>query len=116
MRQLSPQIGVRFKRRFQVSEENAVAAREAKHGEKMIEVKIRFWTNNLSPKGTLIPKHAQASGVVRMQANKTHGIKPKHPRAFNSLLDLGAVIEETLIEHGIMLHIDRRMKKYVTCK
>jgi hypothetical protein len=99
-----------------MSEENAVAAREAKHGEKMIEVKIRFWTNKLSPKGTLIPKHAWASGVVRMEANKTHDIKPQHPRTFNSLLGLGAVIEETLIEHGIVLHIDRRMKKYVVCK
>jgi hypothetical protein len=99
-----------------MSEANAVAAREAKHGEKMIEVKIRFWTDKLSPEGTVIPKHGWTSGVVRMQANKAHGIQPKHPRPFNSLLDLGAAIERTLKEHDIVLHVSDGMKKYVVPK
>jgi len=47
-------------------------AREAEHGQKMIEVKLRFWTNNLAGKsGQIIPKHAWSSGVVRIEPNKS---------------------------------------------
>ena len=92
-----------------------LAAREAKHGEKMIEVRIRFWTDDISkgPGKMIIPKHAWTSGVVRIQGNEAHGIAPTKPRPFNSLLDLTAVIEKTLKGHGIMLHISNGMKKYV---
>jgi hypothetical protein len=99
-----------------MSKDKAISAREAKHGEKMIEVKIRFWTDDLSPKGTVIPKRGWTSGVVRMQANKAHGIQPKHPIPFNSLLDLGTAIERTLKEHDIVLCVSRGMKKYMTCE
>jgi hypothetical protein len=55
------------------------AAQEAKHGEKMIEVKLRFWTNDIAEKkGDVIPKHAWSSGVVRVERNDSHGIKPDH--------------------------------------
>ena len=87
---------------------------KATQGEKMIEVKIRFWTNDIAPnKGDIIPKHAWASGVVRMERNNTHGIEPKNPKPFHSLLDVGAIIEKVLIEHGIMLHPGKKMKKYI---
>jgi hypothetical protein len=87
--------------------------KDAVHGEKMIEVKLRFWTNNLAgKKGKIIPKHAWAGGVVRMERNDLHGIKPTSPAPFHSLLDVGSVIEKTLIKHGIVLHPGRRMKKY----
>jgi hypothetical protein len=87
---------------------------DAKQGERMIEVKLRFWTNDISPeKGKIIPKHAWAAGVVRMEGNKSHGIAPSSPRPFHSLLDVGAVIEKVLIEHDIVLHAGRKMKKYV---
>ncbi len=89
------------------------ASLDAKQGEKMIEVKLRFWTNDISPeKGKVVPKHALAAGMVRMEGNKSHGIVPGTPRPFNSLLDVGAVIEKVLIEHGIVLHVGRKMKKY----
>jgi hypothetical protein len=93
-----------------------IAAREAKHGEKMIEVKIRFWTDGISkgPGNLIVPKHAWTSGVVRMQRNKAHGIVPTNPIPFNSLLDLGKAIEQVLKEHGIVLHIGRGMKKYIS--
>ncbi len=85
----------------------------AVHGERMIEVKVRFWTNDLSGEsGKIIPKHAWSSGVVWMERNPSHGIEPKHPRVFHSLLDIGAVIERVLIEHGVVLHPSRKMKKY----
>ncbi|MBI2155173.1 MAG: hypothetical protein HYU24_15945 [Candidatus Rokubacteria bacterium] len=98
-----------------MADDKTNAGREAKHGEKMIEVKVRFWTDSLaSDAGKVIPKHAWTSGVVRIEANRSHGITPKNPRPFNSLLDVGAVIEKVLIEHGIVLHPSRHMKKYVS--
>jgi hypothetical protein len=96
-------------------ENKNVAALEAKHGEKMIEVRIRFWTDEIAEEpGKVVPKHAWTSGVVHIAANKAHGIVPENPKPFNSLLDVGKIIEAVLIEHGIMLHLERRMKKYVT--
>jgi hypothetical protein len=91
-----------------------IQSREARHGEKMIEVKVRFWTDNIAPEqGKVIPKHAWTSGVVRMNSNRAHGIVPKKPAVFNSLLDVGSVIEKVLIEHGVVLRPSTRMKKYV---
>lgn len=87
--------------------------RAAEHGERMIEVKIRFWTNDIAEaEGNVRPKHAWASGVVRMERNRTHGIVPKSPVIFHTLLDLNASIEKILIQHGIQLHSPRKMKKY----
>lgn len=79
----------------------------------MLEVKVRFWTNDLADgKGSVLPKHAWPGGIVRMERNETHGIKPKKPRPFNSPMELAAVIERVLIDHGIVLHLDRRMRRY----
>lgn len=90
-----------------------LAAKHARHGEKMIEVKLRFWTDEISPeKDTIVPGHAWASGVVRVERNEAHGIKPSTPIPFNSLLGLGAAIEKALIEHGVVLHLNRKMRKY----
>ena len=86
---------------------------EAKQGEKMVEVKIRFWTNNIAPgEDKVFPKHAWASGVVRIERNKSHGIEPTAPVPFHSLLDVGVAIEKVLIRHGVILHAPRQMKKY----
>jgi len=49
-----------------------------------------------------------------METNKTHGIKPKSAKPFNSLLDVAAVIEKVLVQHGIQLHPSRRMRKYLS--
>ena len=90
-----------------------VEARIAEHGQKMIEVQIRFWTNDIAEKkGQIVPKHAWAAGVAKVESNKTHGIQQENPLPFHSLLDLGSVIEKALIKHGITLHSGRRMKKY----
>ena len=88
---------------------------EARLGERMIEVKLRFWTNDIAKgDGKVRPKHAWSGGVVRMERNETHGIKPKKPEPFHSLLDVGAVIEKVLVQHGSRLHPSRRMKKYLS--
>jgi hypothetical protein len=90
-----------------------IEAVEAKQRERMIEVKVRFWTNDLSSeKGKINPKHAWTSGVVRIERNTSHNINPGSPQIFHSLLDVGAAIEKVLIGHGIVLHRSRRMKKY----
>jgi hypothetical protein len=86
---------------------------EAQHGEKMIEIKLRFWTDDIAKgEGKVVPKHAWAGGVVRMERNSVHGISPGNPVVFNSLLDIGSVIEKVLIQHEIRLHTSRRMRKY----
>jgi|SRR5947209_7566496 len=95
-----------------MADKKDVVARAAAQGERMIEVKLRFWTNNLADKGKVIPKHAWASGVVRMEGNKSHGIKPGAPKPFHSLLDIGAVVEKALIEHGVVLHTSDKMQKH----
>ena len=98
-----------------MAEGEKAADREARHGEKMIEVKIRFWTDGLaSEAGKIVPKHAWAAGVVRMDSNRSHGISPENPVPFNSLLDVGAKIEQVLLDHGIVLHRSTRMKKYLS--
>ena len=97
-----------------MARKDLTASLEAKQGDKMIELKLRFWTNDIaSEPRRVIAKHAWTSGVVRMARNRSHGIEPKSPQEFHSLLDLGAVIEKVLVEHGIVLHPSRRMKKYV---
>jgi len=46
-------------------------APEAKIGQRMVEVKIRFWTDEIAgPKEQIIPKHAWAAGAVRMERNE----------------------------------------------
>lgn len=90
-----------------------VAAKDAKHGQKMIEVKVRFWTDDMATEERrIIPKHAWTAGVVRIERNEAHGTTPAPPVPFNSLLDLGAAIEKVLVEHGVVLHTSRKMRKY----
>jgi hypothetical protein len=91
-----------------------IEALEARHGERMIEIKLRFWTNDIATEaGQIIAKNAWTSGVARMERNTSHGITPQNPVPFHSLLDIGAVVEKVLIAHGVVLHPSRRMKKYL---
>lgn len=85
----------------------------ATHGEKMIQINIRLWTNKLSDKpGKIIPKNAWGRGVVSLERNKTHGIPSGKQMTFNSMLDLGVAIEKVLIEGGVVIHPSRRTRKY----
>jgi len=89
-------------------------SREAEHGQKMIEVKVRFFTNQLTAQeGHVNPKHAWTRGVVRLKRNDAHGIVPGKPIPFNSLLELPAAIEKLLIREGIHLHTVSKMEKYI---
>jgi len=88
---------------------------KANKNERMIEIKLRFWTNKIGKgEGYVIPKQAWSSGMVRIERNETHGIRPGSPKPFHSLLDIGAVIERVLTAQGITLHRNKKMKKYVS--
>jgi hypothetical protein len=90
---------------------------EAKQGKKMIEVRLRFFTNKIaSQSDKIIPKHAWTQGLVYMQGNKSHGIATGAKRHFYSMLDIGQVIERVLIDHEVVLLPSRKMEKYMTTK
>ena len=85
----------------------------------MIEIKVRFWTNRIANRpGHIVPRHARSSGVVKIARNEAHGITPKkqRPVPFNSLLDLGAAIEQVLIKNRITLHASRGQTRYLKPK
>jgi hypothetical protein len=88
--------------------------REAQRGERMIEVQVRFWTNELADGvGHIQPKHAWDAGVIKIQRNDPHGITPQEPVPFNGLIDMSSKIEKVLIQHGIKLHLSRHQRKYI---
>ena len=90
------------------------AARVAKHGEKMIEIRIRFWTDAIAKKkGEIVPKHAWDGGVVVMDGNRAHGIDPAAPQPFNSILDLPSTLAKVLTQHGVILHTSRKSRKLI---
>jgi hypothetical protein len=93
---------------------DSMESREAQHGKKMIEVKVRFWTNDLSDeKGKIRPKHAWGQGMVLINPNDAHGISTGDRVPFNSLAEIPAKIEKVLIDNGITIHKSSRMKKYM---
>jgi len=88
--------------------------KRAKHGEKMIEVSVRFWTDDIAgQKELILPRHAWTGGVVRIQRNQAHGIKPSKDVIFNSLLELPFAIEKVLLAERITLHGTSRTRKYI---
>ena len=84
-----------------------------KDGNRMITVKVRFWTNDISSKGEVTPKHGWASGMVNLETNPLHDIKSSPTLPFHSLLDIGAVIEKVLLRDGIKLRASRKMSRYM---
>jgi len=90
----------------------SVQPRKAPHGEKMIEVRIRFFTNDIAEqRDHVLPKHAWDNGMVGMETNKTHDIKPAEPEIFNSFLEIQSTIVKVLRSHGIQLHATPKTKK-----
>lgn len=84
----------------------SIEAVEAEYGSRMIEVKVRFWTNGLvEGKGNIIPKHGKTQGVVRIETNQAHGIVAGKPKPFNSMAEIGPAIEAVLLDRGVTLHV-----------
>lgn len=102
-------------RRAAVTEEDVPggAAISAPHGEKMIQLDIRLFTDDIAGPGKIVPKHAWDTGMVTVQTNLSHGLKKGNPIPFNSLLDLPGSIEQVLIRQGIILHSGSRSRKYL---
>ncbi len=83
---------------------NEAEAVEAKWGKRMIEVRVRFWTNDLAAsKSQVRPRHAWSSGMVRMEKNEAHGLSGGDPLPFNSLLELPAEPVRPLSAAGVLL-------------
>jgi hypothetical protein len=95
------------------SEAPEIEARAAKHGQKMLEVRVRFWTDDIAKKkGEVIPKHAWGSGMINIDRNEAHGLTPERWLAFNSMAEIASVIEKCILENGVKIISSRKMKKY----
>jgi len=86
--------------------------REAVHGKKMIEIRVRFWTDQIAEEGKIMPKHCWDSGVVRISSNDLHSITSSNPVPFNSLLEILPKIEKLFKKHGIKLHLGSKSRIY----
>ena len=97
---------------------NAAAERKANYGEKMIEVRVRFWTDEITntPK-VILPKHAWDYGYVEIAANTSHGLKQSGSSVkFGSVLELPQAIADLLVQEGVQLHIGAKLGKLITCE
>ena len=85
----------------------------APHGEKMIQLDVRLFTDEIAGPGKIIPKHAWDTGMVTVQTNPSHGLRKGEPIPFNSLLELPIAIEKLFLKKGIVLHAGSRSRKYL---
>jgi hypothetical protein len=62
---------------------DVLETKAAKWGKRMIEVRVRFWTDCIAEgKGQIRPRHAWGGGVILIDRNESHGISPKSPVPF----------------------------------
>ena len=89
---------------------------DAKYGERMIEVSVRFWTDSIAPgpKGTVRPRHALTRGEAHVTPNEAHGINSGRPQFFNSLGELPLAIEKVLVNAGVKLRPFSRTRKLIS--
>ena len=86
----------------------------ANRGEKTIEVRVRFWTNDIAEtEGHIRPKHCWSYGVVTVPHNGSHGISSGDPRTFNSLMELTFAIEQALIDADVKIHTGGKPNLYI---
>lgn len=80
---------------------------------KMIELEVRLWTNNIGERG-LIPKHAWDAGTVAIRTNSLHGIESNvRPVPFHSLASIGPAVEKVLRATGVTIHPGRFTGKFI---
>lgn len=74
-------------------------------GERMIELRIRFWTNDIdgNPKGTITQRVCWDGGVVYAVRNRSHGIRRKGESRFRGLCQLLCSVEKVLEKQDIRL-------------
>lgn len=77
---------------------------KAPHGKKTIELRIRFFTDQLSSvPGNIWPKHAWDRGSIYTVVNDYHDIEVAGA-TFNSTAEITLAIEKVLVKAGIRLH------------
>src|SRR5712692_9174330 len=59
----------------------------APHGEKMIQLDVRLFTDEIAGPGKINPQHAWDPGIVPVQAKPSPRLKKGEPIPFNSLLE-----------------------------
>lgn len=74
---------------------------DAEYSKRMIEVKVRFGTDNICEGRRIIPKVCWESGVVSIERNDVHDITPGHPVPFDSMTEILPKIEQVLETHGV---------------
>ena len=85
---------------------------KANHGEKMIEFKVRFWTNDIADtQGHILPKHCWPAGMVYASKNDSHGIKSSRKMPFHSLDEVQKAIEQAMEDVGIKVHESTKTPK-----
>lgn len=77
----------------------------APHGEKTIEVRIHFFTDNMKgvPEGQQRPKHAWFKGGISLVANESHGLRPRTVH-FHGPLELMGQLGALLRDAGVKFH------------
>jgi hypothetical protein len=90
-------------------ETEALASREAEHGEKTVAIVLRFFTDEIAEKpGEILPKHIADQGTMRMVPNSSHGIEAAKWLYFHSLPEILVVLENLFMEHGITVHVGNK--------
>lgn len=83
-----------------------------KRGEKMIELRVRLWTDEIAEvDGAIVKKHCWDYGTVSMLQNDSHGIEPQGDTHFHSIMDLTGVVAEVLARHGVRMHVGPKSAK-----
>lgn len=86
--------------------------RKVPYGERTIEVRLRFWTNDIaSMEGHVVPKHCWDSGFAILVENEGHGLEPGK-RAFRSIAGIGSAVEALLEKGGVTVHHGRTAHLY----
>ena len=89
------------------------AARKPSH--KMIEVKLRFWTDSIADKpGGIVQKRAWDKGYATVSANELHGInKCSKEVKFNSILEIHSAVAGALEDAGVTLYTGHKLRKLI---
>lgn len=75
----------------------------APHGDKTIALTIRFWTNDIAPKGKVAPGKCWDSGMVRFKMSSTHGIEDHDWVPFDNFDDLIPQIKKAAKAAGVKI-------------
>ena len=98
-------------------ESTAPEAVNAPIGQRMVEVKIRFLTDEVvDGEGVILPKHVNGKGFLTLEPNEAHGIpNARGNKPFNSMAEIPAVLEKLLSGEGVTVHTRRtKAARYIT--